>query len=228
MQLHPEFSYRVDYIGNERQPVLVIDNFLADPLALIEFCARNAKFNNADAFYPGVRAPTPDIYLQAIYHYLRDIIYAVFVINDSMIGQVQADYSMVLTSPDQLKLVQCLPHYDSLISTELAAVHYLCGSEKGGTSLYRHRETGFEYINKARVAIYTEKLTSEIDNIFYPKCYMNGSNQLFEQIASYEAIFNRMIIYRCTSLHSGNIAPDFSIDPNPRTGRLTINTFIGG
>jgi hypothetical protein len=29
-------------------------------------------------------------------------------------------------------------------------------------------------------------------------------------------------------LHSGNIAPDFLFDTNPRTGRLTINTFISG
>lgn len=228
MQLHPKFSYRVDYVGNERQPVLVVDNFLTESLSLIEFCARNAKFNSADAFYPGVRAPAPEVYLQAIYHYLRGVIYSTFDIDDSMVKCVQSDYSMVLTSPGQLKLVQCVPHYDSLISSELAAVHYLCGSEKGGTSLYRHRDTGFEYIDSSRAAIYTERLTKDINSIAYPQHYMNGSNQLFEQIASYEAAFNRMIIYRCTSLHSGNIAPDFLIDPNPRTGRLTINTFIGG
>jgi len=227
MQLHPEFSYRVDYVGNERQPVLVVDNFLIESHTLIEFCARNAQFNNADAFYPGVRAPVPEIYLQAIYHYLREIIYATFAINDAMVSRVQADYSMVLTAPGQLKPVQCIPHYDSLISTELAAVHYLCGREKGGTSLYRHRDTGFEYVDSSRVAIYTEQLKRGINSAAYPQRYMNGSNSLFEQIASYEAVFNRMIIYRCTSLHSGNIAPDFLFDANPRTGRLTINTFIG-
>ena len=30
MQLHPDFSYRVDLVGNEQQPVLVIDNFLSE------------------------------------------------------------------------------------------------------------------------------------------------------------------------------------------------------
>jgi len=228
MQLHSEFSYRVDHVGDERQPVLVVDNFLAEPHSLIDFCARNSKFNRADAFYPGVRAPAPDIYLQAIYNYLKDIIYSTFAIDDSMVRTAQTDYSMVIASPSQLKLAQCVPHYDSLISSELAAVHFLCGSEKGGTSLYRHRDTGFEYVDSSRAAIYTETLTKGINSIAYPQRYMNGSNHLFEQIASYEAIFNRMIVYRCTSLHSGNIAPDFLIDPNPRTGRLTINTFIGG
>lgn len=227
MQLHPEFSCRVDYVGNEKQPVLIVDNFLSDPFSLREFCVRHLKLNKIDGLYPGLRASAPESYIKLIHYYLKDSIHSTFSIDDSMVKHVKADYSMVLTPVGQLKVAQCIPHYDSLIPSELAAVHYLCGSDKGGTSLYRHRDTGFEYVDGGRAAIYTERLKSEISSTAYPQRYMNGSNQLFEQIASYEAVFNRMIIYRCTSLHSGNIAPDFVFDSNPRTGRLTINTFIG-
>lgn len=227
MQLHPDFSYKVDLVGNEQQPVLVIDNFLSDPLIAVEFCVNHGQFNSADAFYPGVRSPAPEVYLQTIYHNLKDIIYTTFSINDSMVRKVFSDYSIVITPPKKLSLMQCLPHYDSLIATELAAVHYLCGREQGGTSFYRHRSTGFEYIDEARTDLYSRELICELEGAVYPQAYMNGSNHLFEQIASYEAVFNRMIIYRCTGLHSGNIAPDFLFDANPRKGRLTINTFIG-
>lgn len=227
MQLHQDFSCRVDLVGNELQPVLVVDNFLSDPVALVEYCARHSALNKVDAFYPGLRASAPDNYIGLIYHYLRDAICTTFSIKDSMVTHVKADYSMVLTPVNQLKLPQCIPHFDSLVSSELAAVHYLCGREHGGTSFYRHRETGFEYVDHNRSATYTEKLTDGINSAPYRQAYMNGSNHLFEQIASYEAVFNRMIIYRCTSLHSGNIAPDFLFDANPRKGRLTINTFIG-
>jgi hypothetical protein len=226
MQLHPDFSYRVDLVGDEQQPVLVIENFLSDSLIAVE-CVTHAQFKSADAFYPGVRAPAPEVYLQTIYRNLKRIIYTTFSINDSMVRRVFSDYSIVTTPPNQLSLMQCLPHYDSLIATELAAVHYLCDGDKGGTSFYRHRDTGFEYVDQNRSAIYKEKLTDGINSTPYRQAYMNGSNHLFEQIASYEAVFNRMIIYRCTSLHSGNIAPDFSFDANPLKGRLTINTFIG-
>jgi hypothetical protein len=226
MQLHPDFSYRVDLVGDERQPVLVIENFLSDSLIAVE-CVTHAQFKSADAFYPGVRAPAPEVYLQTICRNLKRIIYTTFSINDSMVRRVFSDYSIVTTPPNQLSLMQCLPHYDSLIATELAAVHYLCDGDKGGTSFYRHRDTGFEYVDQNRSAIYKEKLTDGINSTPYRQAYMNGSNHLFEQIASYEAVFNRMIIYRCTSLHSGNIAPDFSFDANPLKGRLTINTFIG-
>ena len=227
MQLHSDFSYRVDFVGKEQQPVLVVDNFLSEPAYLVDFCERHTKLNKIDALYPGLRASAPDSYIQLIYHYLRDIICTTFAITESMVTHVKADYSMVLTPVKQLKLPQCLPHYDSLIPSELAAVHYLCFGGQGGTSLYRHRGTGFEYVDKGRANTYMEQLAAEVNQGPYPQRYMNGSNQLFEQIASYDAIFNRMIIYRCTSLHSGNIAPDFVFDANPRSGRLTINTFIG-
>jgi hypothetical protein len=56
--------------------------------------------------------------------------------------------------------------------------------------------------------------------------YINGDNQYYEQIGSYDAKFNRIVMYRGNVLHSANIAPDFNFDPNPRTGRLTLTSFI--
>jgi len=54
---------------------------------------------------------------------------------------------------------------------------------------------------------------------------MCGSNNEFEEIMSFEAKFNRLIMYRGTSLHSGIIRPEYNFDPNPQTGRLTITSF---
>ena len=56
--------------------------------------------------------------------------------------------------------------------------------------------------------------------------YINGDTELFEQIASVPAVFNRILIYRRNSLHSGCIDRDFVPDPNPLTGRLSINCFM--
>ncbi|PUA27258.1 MAG: hypothetical protein B0W54_11690 [Cellvibrio sp. 79] len=226
MSLHPLFSYRVEYIGKEAQPILIIENYIADPESLIDYCARFCHFKQADAYYPGVRAPAPDAYVQVMNYYLNKIVYDTFGVDGAVIKSAQSDFSMVITPPEQLKPIQCTPHYDSLLGTELAAVHYLCNASMGGTSFYRHRATGFEYIDKARAATYTNVIKEQALLPDYPKQYMNGSNDFFEQIASFSAVFNRLIIYRCTSLHSGNIASGFLFDPNPRTGRLTINTFL--
>jgi len=41
-----------------------------------------------------------------------------------------------------------------------------------------------------------------------------------------DGVFNRMLIYRRNTLHSGQLARGFVPDPNPRTGRLSINGFL--
>lgn len=224
---HEHFQYKVEHVGAEQQPVLIIDNFLDKPELLIDYCAQYGQFNSADAMYPGVRAKAPDSYLQALYQYLRPILTDVFALKDEQIKTIDSSYSMVVTPPAQLKPLQAIPHVDSLNSNELASVFFLCGQEQGGTSLYRHRDTGFESLNAERSKIYMGAMNEAVKNRPIHKQYMNGSNEHFERIANYEARFNRFIMYRCTSLHSGNINPDFDFQTNPRTGRLTLNTFIG-
>jgi Family of unknown function (DUF6445) len=226
--LHPHFCYRVDRVGNEREPVLVIDNFFDHAETLIDVAEQRGQFNSVGnaSGYPGVRAWAPESYIQALYYHLQDIISATFELSADKISKIKTDFSMVTTPASQLKPIQSIPHFDSTNRSELAAVHYLCDREKGGTSLYRHKATGYESIDASRVDSYEKIAHAEMKT---PQCagkYMNGSNDFFEQIASYDALFNRMIMYRCTSLHSGNIAPNFECNTNPRRGRLTLNTFI--
>lgn len=225
--LDKNFSVRVDYCGAEAEPVLVIDNFLAHAQTLVDYAARFSRFSAADAFYPGVRSPAPDAYIAAIRVHLGEIIYQTFGLLENNIVGVETDFSMVLTPPAKLKPLQRIPHYDSNKRSELAAVHFLCSSEHGGTGFYRHRTTGYEYVDQLRVEKYKQSVEQDVKQQGpLPARYMNGDTALFERIASYDAVFNRMLIYRCTSLHSGNIAEDFSFDPDPRTGRLSLNTFI--
>jgi len=56
--------------------------------------------------------------------------------------------------------------------------------------------------------------------------YINGDTSQFERIAQAEGVFNRMLVYRRNSLHSGSIDANFVPDADPRTGRLSINSFI--
>lgn len=224
--LHPDFSYKVDQVGNERQPVLVVDNFLRSADSLIDYCAKTATFNAEQGLYPGIRFPAPGLYIEAMSKHLGKLIYSVFDLPGNVRRGVKSVFSLVVTPPEQLLPPQSVPHSDSATMTDLATVHFLCGAEHGGTSLYRHRATGFEYVDDTRLDEYRKVIAEQEKLPDFPTGYMNGSNHLFEQIASYEAVFNRLIMYRCTSLHSGNIAPDFAFDTNPGTGRLSINTFI--
>jgi hypothetical protein len=97
----------------------------------------------------------------------------------------------------------------------------------GGTAFYRHRATGFEFVDAARKDTYyahIERLLQSPESL--QPTYINGDTELFERIASVPAVFNRMLVYRRNSLHSGSIERDFLPDPNPLTGRLSINCFM--
>jgi hypothetical protein len=224
--LHPELSYKFFSVGREQTPVLVIDNFIQEADLLVGFCTANQNFSKVDNFYPGLRMAAPRMYIHAINSYLAELLSNIFGLPQDKIAGGKALYSMVVTPPDELEKNQCLPHIDSFLSGDLACVHFLCDSEQGGTSLYRHRKTGYEKITSDTIDHYKQSVVNEGALAFAKKSYMNGSNDYFEQIASIDAKFNRMIIYPSNILHSGNIAPDFKFDLNPATGRLTLNSFI--
>ena len=224
--LHPNFSYKAYQVGKEQTPLVIIDNFIQDAQSLIDFCVACNNFSKVDNFYPGLRMAAPDLYIHAIHYYLADLLAAVFGLTPSKIAGAKALYSMVITPPDQLEQKQCLPHVDSFLVGDLACVHYLCNKDQGGTSLYRHKKTGYEKITRETIDQYNHAVIDEGALAQGKKSYMNGANHYFEQIAEIDAMFNRMIIYPSNILHSGNIAPDFNFDPNPTTGRLTLNSFI--
>jgi hypothetical protein len=86
---------------------------------------------------------------------------------------------------------------------------------------------GYEYLDESRRPIYSRVLEAECAGLDCPAAeYINGDTRIFEQIARAEGVFNRMLIYRRNSLHSGAIERAFVPDANARTGRLSINSFI--
>lgn len=227
LKLHPDFAYRVEAVGAEKQTVLVIDNFLENPEWLIEYCCQHKSFNKADAMYPGVRMTAPVEYFSALSLYVKPIILEVFNIKEENVINIFSTYSMVTTQPNQLRAEQAIPHFDSNHQNDLASIFYLCNESFGGTSLYRHSPTGFEFVDKSRVDTYMSSLRQSFKEGLVEQEYMNGTNKVYDRLASYPAIFNRFIMYRCTSLHSGDIAKDFEFTDLPDKGRLTLTTFIG-
>lgn len=227
LTLHPNFSYRVDVIGNERQKVLVIDNFLQNPEWLVDYCVENNSFEPVSAMYPGVRMQAPNEYFAALTQYLKPIILDVFELDEGKIKNIFSAFAMVMTPPDQLKPEQVIPHFDSNHAADLASVYYLCGEQFGGTSLYRHIPTGYEYVDSTRLADYMTSLRRSFQEGDIERRYMDGTNKVFERMVAYKAKFNRFIMYRCTSLHSGDIGEGFKFIDDPTSGRLTLTTFIG-
>lgn len=221
--LHEKCQIRVDRIGQQGLPVVVIDNFLLDAEQMVEYAATGAQFGPATAMYPGVQAPVPAPYPLFAHFFTRRLIPEVFGLGTNDVIDCRCTFSMVTARPDQVGVRQRVPHTDFLDPNVVVLLHYLFTNPHGGTSFYRHRRTGYETMGRDRVASYEATLQQELKTA-PPTEYIAGDTPLYERIASYDAVFNRAIIYKSTSLHAASIGSDFSFDDNPRTGRLTANT----
>ncbi|CAN5278854.1 hypothetical protein BH10PSE4_BH10PSE4_10190 [soil metagenome] len=221
---------RVDIlrVGAEGQPVLVIDGLLTGAESLVDFTAEQAILAPVTAaanFYPGVRAPAPAGYVQALVTALRPRLTQVFGAPPGGRAHVTSALSMAVLPADQANLPQRLPHIDTTDPHQLAILHYLCAPPHGGTAFYRHRATGFEAVGPDRGKTYFAALRQEIETASVPAGYIAGSNALFEQTAILEPAFNRVIVYPSRLLHAG-VLPDHPASHDPRTGRLTVNSFF--
>jgi hypothetical protein len=223
---HPECRIRRLSLGNEAAPLLVIDNLVADPDALVDQAAGKV-FGEVANYYPGVRAKAPLSLQQFILKELREEFAQVFGLTASSLRFTSCHFSLVTTRPARLTYLQRIPHIDSVNSNELAMILYLFKSALGGTAFYRHRATGFEAVDQARQPEYWRHVQAEQATIEQsPPAYISGDTEFYERIGHQDGVFNRMLVYRRTSLHSGALGPDFDGSADPRRGRLSVNGFL--
>lgn len=218
---------RVIYVGAEREPVLVIDGLLRDPEALLRHAQGGDPFRRQEQdFYPGIRKPLDMAYGHAVLAHLRALFIATFSPDrPAAIEPLSCLLSLTTTPQEQLRPIQSVPHVDSCDGALIAGVHYLCGEAFGGTSFYRHRSTGYERLDAARVRDYAPCLKREVMAQGASRfTYIRGDSALFERTGGVAARFNRAIYYRSNVLHSGDIPEGPALPADPRHGRLTANT----
>jgi hypothetical protein len=217
---------RVDYIGNDRAPVLVIEDVWNDPHSLVEAAAGRTDYSVRSLYYPGVRSNAPPEYVHAITAQLTPLIQSTFGVA-APLKITDATFSLVATPPEKLVAFQRVPHFDSTDPNRFALLHYLCGPECGGTSFYRHRSSGIEAVTEQNRESYIQAVNAEAKATGMPPArFIEGDTALFERIGRYECSFNRALVYRGRYLHSVNTPPSFVPSADPRNGRLTVNTFL--
>ena len=223
-----ERHFRTEFVGNERSPVLIIDDFFDQPDALVDYAATQCIFQPVkNKYYPGVRARAPNTYVETVVGRTEGLIREVFGLRGVKLAGADFDFSMVTTPPAELQFLQLLPHFDATDICQIAVLHYLCTPDKGGTSFYRHRSTGYETITLERRDPFLKSLDADLKASGMPdQAYINGDTKIFERIGSMAAAFNRLIVYRSAVLHSGDIPRNFCFAHDVRGGRLTLNTFL--
>lgn len=222
--LYEENNYQIKQLGNEKEPVVIIDNFSGQVQFLLSQ-AMNAHYAPAGVGYPGIRAKADSFYLGIRRQLLSEIMMQVFGFKRGANCE-SCTFSIVTTPPNELEPAQRIPHYDDTGEHVLAALHYL-KEDTGGTSFYRHRSTGFETVTPERAEAYRQALCDEDGEYGTPASgYIYGDTEHFELIADVPAKADRMVIYRGRTLHSGSIGPSFEPTADPAKGRVTINTFL--
>jgi hypothetical protein len=226
IRLNPNAVIRKQSYGSENLPLLVIDDFVTDPDTLVRHAA-GRLFTERWRWFPGVRTRAPLSWRRIVGEDLRELLFDFFGLRGRSAVFRMCHYSLITTPAEQLAIPQRIPHYDSLGRDGLASIHYLFRAPHGGTAFYRHRRTGFEYIDPSRHDEYHRILEQEVVGPDAPPpAYIDGDTPLFERIHAEEGLFNRILFYRRHALHSGSIGKDFVPDPNPLAGRLSINSFI--
>jgi len=229
MTINSAMRVTIEAIGNEKNPLIILDDFALEPNALIELAQQPPAFSaQATDFYPGLRKTLAGNYPEQALAQLEPLIRQVFAVPAENTAQLSlCAFSLSTTPPHKLRPIQCVPHIDTHDPDQFALIHYLCADTFGGTSFYRHRHSGYETISQARLADYFKKLKEEVTSGgLVDASYINGDTELFERIANLPVKFNRALIYRSNALHSGNIDPTLGLSNQPTNGRLTVNSFI--
>ena len=210
--------------GNEQQPVIVIDNFFDDPATWIDV-ASSREFAPLGPYYPGIRSQLYQNEVSQCIEKLPPLLETAF--GHGQYAPAESCYSLVTTPPSALLPIQRLPHFDTFSSDRIAVLIYLNGRSDSGTAFYRQSETGYESVDEARYPSFAANLEQSVQQYgMPPPAYIGGNTPIYEQIARYDGISNRAIIYRGNTLHCAEIPEDLQLTSDPATGRLTINIFL--
>jgi hypothetical protein len=227
--INPNIKAEIIQIGEEKTPIIIIDDLAVDNKDVINYACTTSKFTSDVAtFYPGIRAPLPQPYvitiLQAVY---RGICQVYQIPIELKLIPLNQSYSLLTKAQSELHLLQCMPHFDTSKPYHFAVLHYLNSGSHGNTGFFRHIPTGYERISDSRSEHYVSSAKSFIAENGDPlPQYVTRSDKHYELYHEVEYKPNRLIIYPGNLLHSTIVDIDTDINPDPQSGRLTANMFI--
>ncbi len=216
---------------------VIADDFLQDPLEIVEFAAHHAdEFSIPESDksdYPGLLLGVDDDAMTDIYHFIRSKMTKRFpFLRGGM--NILTYLSMVTLQPYELSIKQRLCHTDPSTSPDranYAAVMYLFENEGlGGTSFYRWKD--YDLLQKANAIELEDSekalafLQKHSATYREPSRYITGSNEIAELLYTIPARFNRLVFYSGDVLHSAAIAAPELLSNDFRKGRLTLVCFV--
>lgn len=215
-------------IGRAESPLVVVDGVSGALDEIVDIAAELAPFDRRHrSYYPGLRRiigqsdEKASAYVDRLLGEIAAFVGGAF--DADGFDLIEASFSMVTDRPEALSPAQRAPHFDSLDPDYLAILHYLSDTSDTGTAFYRQRDTGIEKVDAGNVDAFVAAAKRDSAKL---SGYTVSSNDYFEQIATIEALPDRLVIYQGCLLHSGIIPPEMEFSSDPRAGRLTANFFV--
>lgn len=232
LKLNPNARIKVQPVG-EHEHCVVVDDFLQDPDAVVEYAAARAhEFEVPANSYPGLVLDLRRSQTDGIYDFIRRQMSRKFPF---MRGGVRMTTMLSMTTlrPAQLSNLQRLCHTDPRTRVDranYAGLLYLFEDEQlGGTGFYRWKQkplieqaTALEMNNPDEALTF---LQQHFETYNHPPAYMSDSNEIAELIELLPARFNRWIFYSGDLPHSAYIRHAGKLTNDFHKGRLTLNTF---
>ena len=227
LSFNPNARIQARYLGAEHQPLLVIDNVLSHPGDMVRYAVERADFRSPPpgSYYPGLNGDLPADYGPSLVRALRPLLAKGFGIPENAIMTHEGFFGLTTAAPGDLQPLQTIPHFDSSNPYRLAMVHYFCGAPYQGTAFFRHLPTAFESIDFRRFDAYRDQVEHELATHDTPQAYVDRLTPRYQQIDYVEAVFDRLAVYRTTSLHAA-VMSGAELSADPASGRLTANSFI--
>lgn len=225
--LNPAARVKILRVGLSSEPVIVVDDTLLDPEAAIDQAAL-LRFDSADegrGGFPGIRTEAPKPFAATLLGGAMPLIEQVFGLKRTSLSGVDASFSIVTTPKAALHPLQRIPHIDTRDPRRLAILYYLGRGRMGGTAFYRQDSTGLEQIGPDSFDAYYAARRSDLARLPAEGGYPGAETPGYTETAHFEARFNRLLVYRSCSLHSGVVPSDSPLSADPRLGRLTVNIF---
>lgn len=232
IRLNPSAEIRRQDIADDAFCVIV-DDFLEDPDALIDFAADNAEqFSMPERSYPGMMMRLETAALADFDRFVRNRMGRTFSFLRSN-ASLSTGLSMVTLKPEELTNYQRLCHTDprsDMSRRNYAALVYLYENEAlGGTAFYRLKRPDIVYraleLDMQDPAAASAFLAEHTEVFRQPPCYISTSNELVELVHVVQPRFNRFVFYSGEIAHSAHITSPELLTRNFRKGRLTLNCF---
>jgi len=124
LETHPNIDIRVEHVGAERIPLLIIDNLVDRPDDLVAYAASDCTLAAPADMYPGLRAPAPQSYLEVLRKGLTDAVNAAYSLPDLKLnGNVKVGHhpDWLTFTPDGKRLYVANAGSNSVSVVDVAA-----------------------------------------------------------------------------------------------------------